>query len=75
MISMESVPFLLESGAFRPWADGELADDVVFTVEYSIRSAMAAVYGLLRLKRSLLPSTRVSTVHIRYSVHSRHCMI
>ena len=29
----------------------QLADDVVFTVEYSIRSAMTAVYGLLGLKR------------------------
>ena len=28
----------------------ELPDDVVFTIEYSIRSAMAAVYGLLDLK-------------------------
>jgi oleate hydratase len=33
----------------------ELADDVVFTVEYSIRSAMAAVYGLLRSKREPPP--------------------
>ena len=33
----------------------ELADDVVFTVEYSIRSAMAAVYGLLGLKREPPP--------------------
>ena len=29
----------------------ELPEDVVFTVEYSIRSAQAAVYGLLGLKR------------------------
>jgi len=29
----------------------ELPDDVVFTVEYSIRSAQAAVYGLLGLRR------------------------
>ena len=29
----------------------ELPDDVVFTVEYSIRSAQAAVYGLLGLQR------------------------
>ncbi|NEU15042.1 oleate hydratase [Methylobacterium sp. BTF04] len=29
----------------------ELPDDVVFTVEYSIRSAQAAVYGLLGLER------------------------
>jgi oleate hydratase len=28
-----------------------LPDDVVFTVEYSIRSAQAAVYGLLGLGR------------------------
>jgi oleate hydratase len=27
----------------------EIPDDVVFTVEYSIRSAQLAVYGLLRL--------------------------
>jgi len=30
----------------------ELPEDVVFTVEYSIRSAQAAVYGLLGLKRA-----------------------
>jgi oleate hydratase len=30
----------------------ELAEDVVFTVEYSIRSAQAAVYALLDLKRA-----------------------
>lgn len=29
----------------------ELPEDVVFTVEYSIRSAQAAVYGFLDLKR------------------------
>jgi len=29
----------------------ELPDDVVFTVEYSVRSAQAAVYGLLGLNR------------------------
>lgn len=29
----------------------ELPEDVVFTVEYSIRSAQAAVYGLLRMNR------------------------
>jgi oleate hydratase len=33
----------------------ELADDVVFTVEYSIRSAMAAVYGLLGIEREPPP--------------------
>ncbi len=30
----------------------ELADDVVFTVEYSVRSAQTAVYSLLDLKRT-----------------------
>jgi oleate hydratase len=29
----------------------ELPDDVVFTVEYSVRSAQVAVYGLLDLQR------------------------
>ena len=29
----------------------EMPDDVVFTVEYSIRSAQVAVYGLLDLQR------------------------
>ncbi len=33
----------------------ELPDDVVFTVEYSIRSAQTAVYSLLGLKRSPPP--------------------
>jgi oleate hydratase len=33
----------------------ELPDDVVFTVEYSIRSAQTAVYSLLRLKRTPPP--------------------
>ena len=30
---------------------GELPEDVVFTVEYSVRSAQAAVYRLLRMNR------------------------
>ena len=33
----------------------ELSDDVVFTVEYSIRSAQTAVYSLLRLNRTPPP--------------------
>jgi oleate hydratase len=37
---------LVFTGQFR-----ELPDDVVFTVEYSIRSAQTAVYALLGLKR------------------------
>ena len=33
----------------------ELPDDVVFTVEYSVRSAQMAVYSLLRMKRTPPP--------------------
>ena len=33
----------------------ELPDDVVFTVEYSVRSAQTAVYRLLGLKRTPPP--------------------
>ncbi len=33
----------------------ELPEDVVFTVEYSVRSAMHGVYGLLGLKREIPP--------------------
>ena len=33
----------------------ELPDDVVFTVEYSIRSAQTAVYSLLGIKRTPPP--------------------
>jgi oleate hydratase len=33
----------------------ELPDDVVFTVEYSVRSAQTAVYSLLGLKRTSPP--------------------
>jgi oleate hydratase len=33
----------------------ELPDDVVFTVEYSIRSAQTAVYSLLKLDRQPIP--------------------
>jgi oleate hydratase len=33
----------------------ELPDDVVFTVEYSIRSAQTAVYSLLSLRRTPPP--------------------
>ena len=45
----------------------ELPDDVVFTVEYSIRSAQTAVYTLLGLNRSRRPSitarsTRASSI-------------
>ena len=35
----------------RVTVDCELPDDVVFTVEYSIRSAQTAVYDLLGLNR------------------------
>lgn len=33
----------------------EIADDVVFTVEYSVRSAQTAVYSLLKLDRKVSP--------------------
>ncbi|CAL4869413.1 Oleate hydratase (plasmid) [Asticcacaulis sp. MM231] len=33
----------------------EIKDDVVFTVEYSIRAAMMAVYQLLEIQRPVVP--------------------
>ena len=36
----------------------ELADDVVFTVEYSVRAAQTAVYQLLQVERAVPPVTR-----------------
>ena len=36
----------------------ELADDVVFTVEYSVRAAQTAVYELLHIDRKIPPVTR-----------------
>jgi oleate hydratase len=36
----------------------EIQDDVVFTVEYSIRAAQMAVYELLNVKRRIPPVTR-----------------
>ena len=36
----------------------EIADDVVFTVEYSVRSAQIAVYSLLHLDKSVSPIYR-----------------
>jgi oleate hydratase len=35
----------------------EIPDDVVFTVEYSVRAAQIAVYQLLRINRSIPPVT------------------
>jgi oleate hydratase len=35
----------------------EIADDVVFTVEYSVRAAQMAVYELLGLTREIPPIT------------------
>jgi len=35
----------------------EIADDVVFTVEYSIRAAQIAVYSLLSIEREIPPIT------------------
>jgi oleate hydratase len=39
----------------RPSPPCEQPDDVVFTVEYSVRSAMTAVYSLLGLDRKPPP--------------------
>ncbi len=36
----------------------EIPDDVVFTVEYSVRAAQMAVYELLKIKRPIPPITR-----------------
>jgi oleate hydratase len=36
----------------------EIPDDVVFTVEYSVRAAQMAVYQLLKIKRPVPPITR-----------------
>jgi oleate hydratase len=36
----------------------EIPDDVVFTVEYSVRAAQIAVYQLLGLRREVPPVTR-----------------
>ncbi len=36
----------------------EIADDVVFTVEYSVRAAMTAVYQLLNIQRPVVPINR-----------------
>jgi oleate hydratase len=36
----------------------EIPDDVVFTVEYSVRAAQMAVYKLLKIKRPVPPITR-----------------
>ncbi|MFC3745781.1 oleate hydratase [Paenibacillus sp. GCM10012306] len=33
----------------------EVPDDCVFTVEYSVRTAMMAVYGLLKLEKEVIP--------------------
>jgi oleate hydratase len=33
----------------------EIPDDVVFTVEYSVRSAQTAVYSLLHLNKEVTP--------------------
>ncbi len=33
----------------------EVPDDVVFTVEYSVRTAQIAVYGLLKLEKKPIP--------------------
>ena len=42
--------------------DVEIANDVVFTVEYSVCSAMFALYGLLHLEYEI-PATHHGAVH------------
>ncbi|MBA7475420.1 hypothetical protein ES707_10790 [subsurface metagenome] len=42
----------------EPHFVGQQKDDVVFTVEYSVRAAQMAVYQLLAIERSLPPVTR-----------------
>jgi oleate hydratase len=41
----------------------EIPDDVVFTVEYSVRAAQTAVYHLLGISREIPPVTQHSKSH------------
>ena len=47
----------------------EIPEDVVFTVEYSVRSAMHAVYGLLHLKNEI-PAIYHGAVHPKVALES-----
>jgi oleate hydratase len=45
----------------------EIPDDVVFTVEYSVRAAQTAVYQLLKLTRPVTPITpHDESLHVRF---------
>jgi oleate hydratase len=47
----------------------EIADDVVFTVEYSVRAAQIAVYELLGIDRKIPPVTPHSkSIHAEFEV-------
>lgn len=48
----------------------ELPEDVVFTVEYSVRSAQAGVYALLGLKRELPAVYHASSIRASSTRHS-----
>jgi len=54
-----------------------MAYDIVFTVEYSIRSAQTVVHSLLGLKRTPRPCTKGNTIHafcLRHSWQER-CLL
>jgi oleate hydratase len=45
----------------------EIPDDVVFTVEYSVRAAQMAVYELLGIDRAIPPVTSHATsLHVQF---------
>jgi len=45
----------------------EIPDDVVFTVEYSVRAAQMAVYELLRIDRKIPPVTPYdNSLHVQF---------
>ena len=52
----------------------EIPDDVVFTVEYSVRSALMAVYKLFDIKREFHRYSRVSMMSACSSTHSKRCI-
>ena len=47
--------YLVGSGIASLSQFAELPDDVVFTVEYSVRTAQVAVFGLLDVEREVSP--------------------
>src|ERR1019366_4847379 len=49
--------FRSEADGRVPWRGVEIPDDVVFTVEYSVRAAQMAVYELLDIDRKVPPVT------------------